>query len=225
MLTKQEVEKALPTKLKSLVNQGLVDTINQIAADPIHAETIRENFVTYTTVLQEGKYRITDYINAVTFASYRMMGYGVQDSYFRTFPDRHAALVARGATDKDISSYSTAFNRNKLVNLIMDQSMIPIHILNQDAVQKAINAQLRIMATSQSDIAVVQAANSLLTHLAKPKETAQFQINIGTESHAMNDLRSAMTDLAKQQKAFIESGATAKEIAASQIIEGVYEDV
>lgn len=225
MLTVDEVSKAVPARLKNNVTQDLVDSINQITTDPVHAENIRENFISYTNVLSDGKYRITDYLNAVTYASFRMMGYGVQDSYFRTFPDRHAKLIARGATDKDISSYSSAFNKNKLVNQIMEQSMIPIHILNQDAVQKAINAQLRVMATSQSDIAVVQAANSLLTHLAKPKEAAQFQLNINAEATGMSDLTSAITNLAKQQKQLIEAGANAKDIASSSIIEGEFEDV
>ena len=225
MLTVDEVSKAVPARLKNNVTQDLVDSINQITTDPVHAENIRENFISYTNVLSDGKYRITDYLNAVTYASFRMMGYGVQDSYFRTFPDRHAKLIARGATDKDISSYSSAFNKNKLVNQIMEQSMIPIHILNQDAVQKAINAQLRVMATSQSDIAVVQAANSLLTHLAKPKEAAQFQLNINAEATGMSDLTSAITSLAKQQKQLIEAGANAKDIASSSIIEGEFQDV
>lgn len=225
MLTVDEVSKAVPARLKNNVTQDLVDSINQITTDPVHAENIRENFISYTNVLTDGKYRITDYMNAVTYASFRMMGYGVQDSYFRTFPDRHAKLIARGASDKDISSYSSAFNKNKLVNQIMEQSMIPIHILNQDAVQKAINAQLRVMATSQSDIAVVQAANSLLTHLAKPKEAAQFQLNINAEATGMSDLTSAITSLAKQQKQLIEAGANAKDIASSSIIEGEFQDV
>lgn len=225
MLTVDEVSKAVPARLKNNVTQDLVDSINQITTDPVHAENIRENFISYTNVLTDGKYRITDYMNAVTYASFRMMGYGVQDSYFRTFPDRHAKLIARGASDKDISSYSSAFNKNKLVNQIMEQSMIPIHILNQDAVQKAINAQLRVMATSQSDIAVVQAANSLLTHLAKPKEAAQFQLNISAEATGMSDLTSAITNLAKQQKQLIEAGANAKDIASSSIIEGEFQDV
>lgn len=225
MLTVDEVSKAVPARLKNNVTQDLVDSINQITTDPVHAENIRENFISYTNVLTDGKYRITDYMNAVTYASFRMMGYGVQDSYFRTFPDRHAKLIARGASDKDISSYSSAFNKNKLVNQIMEQSMIPIHILNQDAVQKAINAQLRVMATSQSDIAVVQAANSLLTHLAKPKEATQFQLNISAEATGMSDLTSAITSLAKQQKQLIEAGANAKDIASSSIIEGEFQDV
>ncbi|AMD43419.1 hypothetical protein ZC03_032 [Pseudomonas phage ZC03] len=226
MISKKELQSALPEKLKISVTQDLVDKINNISADPLHAETIRENFITYTRVLQDGKYKLEDYMNAVAYVSYKLMGYNNQDSYFKTFPDRHAALVAKGASKKDISAYVAAYNKNKLVNAILEQSLIPIHILNQDAVQKAINTQIEIMTDeSNPAIARTQAANSLLTHLVK-KETAQVQLNIGTpETSGLKDLQNAITDLARQQKKLIESGITAKSIAESSIVDGEYERI
>jgi len=226
MISKKELQAALPDRLKVNVTQDLIDKINNISADPLHAENIRENFITYTRVLQDGKYKIEDYMNAVAYVSYKLMGYNNQDSYFKTFPDRQAALVAKGASKKDISAYVAAYNKNKLVNAILEQSLIPIHILNQDAVQKAINTQIEIM-TDESNPAVArtQAANSLLTHLVK-KETAQVQLNIGTvESSGLKDLQNAISDLAKEQKRLIESGVTAKSIAESSIVDGEYERV
>lgn len=226
MLSKQELQAAVPEKLKISVTQDLVDKLNNISSDPLHAENIRENFLTYTRVLQEGKYKIEDYMNAVAYVSYKLMGYSNKDSYFKTFPDRHAALVARGASSKDISAYVAAYNKNKLVNAILEQSLIPIHILNQDAVQKAINTQIEIMSdVTISPIARTQAANSILTHLVK-KETAQVQLNIGTpEMSGLKDLQNAITDLAKQQKKLIESGTSAKDIAEASIVEGEYTHV
>lgn len=222
MLQIAQVQHALPTRLKNNVTQDLVDKLNNISKDPNHAEIIKENFVSYSGVLQDGRYKIEDYMNAVAYVSYKLMSYSNQDSYFRTFPDRHANLVARGVSAKDISSYVAAYNKNKLVNLILEQSLIPIWILNQDAVQKAINTQLEIMSDhTVSAVARTQAANSLLTHLAKPKEATQIQLNIGNEeSNGLKDLKSAIVDLAAQQKKLIESGVTAKVIAASDIIEG-----
>lgn len=222
MLQIAQVQQALPSRLKGNVTQDLVDKLNNISKDPNHAEIIKENFVSYSGVLQDGRYKIEDYMNAVAYVSYKLMSYSNQDSYFRTFPDRHANLVARGVSAKDISSYVAAYNKNKLVNLILEQSLIPIWILNQDAVQRAINTQIEIMSDNTvSAVARTQAANSLLTHLAKPKETAQIQLNIGTEeSNGLKDLKTAIVDLAAQQKKLIETGVTAKEIAASVIVDG-----
>lgn len=222
MLQIAQVQQALPSRLKGNVTQELVDKLNNISKDPNHAEIIKENFVSYSSVLQDGRYKIEDYMNAVAYVSYKLMSYSNQDSYFRTFPDRHASLVARGVSAKDISSYVAAYNKNKLVNLILEQSLIPIWILNQDAVQRAINTQIEIMSDNTvSAVARTQAANSLLTHLAKPKESTQIQLNIGTEeTNGLKDLKSAIVDLAAQQKKLIESGVTAKEIAASVIVDG-----
>ena len=219
MLSKQELQAAVPERLKINVTQDLADKLNNISADPLHAENIRENFLTYTRVLQDGKYKIEDYMNAVAYVSYKLMGYNNQDSYFKTFPDRQAALVAKGASRKDISAYVAAYNKNKLVNTILEQSLIPIHILNQDAVQKAINTQVEIMTDETLNAtARTAAANSLLTHLVKPKEAAQIQLNINTEeSSGMRELKGALIDLAAQQRQLIQAGATAKDIAGAKL--------
>lgn len=227
MLDIDKVKETLPARLKNNVTQDLVDKLNTISSDPTHCEIIKENFVGYVNTLQNGKYKIEDYMNAVAYVSYKLMGYSNQDSYFRTFPDRHARLVANGASAKDISSYVSSYNKNKLVNNILEQSLIPVWILNQDAVQKAINTQVEIMSDGDnSAIARTQAANSLLTHLAKPKEAANIQLNIGTqESEVLKDLNAAMEKMAKQQIELIERGVSAKEIAEATIIEGEVKDV
>lgn len=70
--------------------------------------------------------------DAVTFVSYRVMGKNNKTSYQLTFPDRYTNLVARGATDKDISSFVTAYSKNILVNRIMEQSIVPSWVLNSN---------------------------------------------------------------------------------------------
>ena len=64
-----------------------------------------------------------------------------------------------------------------------------------------------------------QAANSLLTHLAKPKEAGPL-VNIDMrESSGMNELRDTLTKLAQQQQALIQAGVTTKSIAEQDIID------
>ena len=74
MLTQAQVALAVPTKLKVSVTQDLVDKLNNISTDDLHAETIKENFVSYTKVLMDGRYKLEDYMNAVAYVSYKMMG-------------------------------------------------------------------------------------------------------------------------------------------------------
>ena len=66
MLTVAEVSKALPAKLKVNANQKLVDKISNITNDPDAARIIRDNFISYTSVLQDGRFKTEDYLSAVS---------------------------------------------------------------------------------------------------------------------------------------------------------------
>jgi len=69
MLSLDLVQKAVPANLKNAVTQTLVDKINTISSEPLIAEQIRDNFISYTGVLKEGKFKTEDYLNAVAFVS------------------------------------------------------------------------------------------------------------------------------------------------------------
>ena len=60
-------------------------------------------------------------------------------------------MLSAGKNAKDISSFVTSYNKNKLVNLILEQSMIPSWVLNQDMYQKALNVQCELMLTANSE--------------------------------------------------------------------------
>lgn len=219
MLTVQQVAQALPPNLKGAATQSFVDQINNIVSDPIVAEQVRDNFLSYTKVLQEGKFKTEDYLHAVTYVSYKLMGMSNQDAYFRTFPQRHAQLVARGCPPKDIAAYVSAYNRGKLVNLILEQSLVPTWVLNQDAYQKAINTQVELMTTAQSEMVRTTAANSILTHLQKPKEAGPL-VNIDMrESSGMNELKDMLVQLAEKQRELISGGVSTESIAAQRIVD------
>jgi hypothetical protein len=219
MLTCEQVERALPSNLKGAATQAFTDQINNLVSDPLVAEQIRENFISYTRVLQEGRFKTEDYLHAVAYVAFKHMGYSNQDAYFRTFPQRHAALLAKGTSAKDISAYVSAYHKGKLVNLIMEQSLVPMWIVNQDAYQKAINTQLDIMDNSHSDMARAAAANSVLTHLTKPKEAAvNLNVNMG-ETSGMLEMREMLLSLAKKQQEAIGAGISPREIAGQRLID------
>ena len=78
-LTVQDVKKAVPTKLKSAVTQEFVNKINQSINDPLMAQSIKENFLTYTHILLDGRYQLYEYLNAVKYVSFKLMGMTNQD--------------------------------------------------------------------------------------------------------------------------------------------------
>lgn len=224
-LTLPQVVDHMPIHLKHSVTQDLVDNLNNIAADPEVADAIRDNFISYTKVLQQGKFKTEDYLNAVKFVSYKLMGYTNFDSYCKAFPTRHAGLVARGATRQEISSYVSMYSKGKLVNLIMENALVPTWVLNQDIFQKAINVQAELMLEARSEMVRMSAANSLLTHLAKPKEAGPL-VNLDMrETAGVNELRKMLSELAQKQIDSIQSGSTTtKEIAAQVLVEKDYDD-
>lgn len=219
LLTLDQVQQAVPPNIKGSITQAFVDQVNNLVQDPILAEQIRNNFISYARVMQEGKFKTEDYLNAVTYVSYKLMGYSNEEAYYRTFPLRHQALLAAGRSQKDISAYVSAYNRGKLVNLILEQSLVPSWVLNQDAYQEAINTQVELMRTANSEKVRSDAANSILTHLGKPKDV-DFQLKLNVEeSSGMTELKGMLIKLAEAQEAALGSGVKVADITAQPLID------
>lgn len=218
MFSLDEVERALPPQLKGGITPGIVDSLNKAIHDPEFAESVRDNLIGMAHVLQQGRFKLESYFDAVMYVSYKLMGHSDRESYKRAFPDRWQALAARGASSSDIAAYVSMYNKNKLVNLIYEQTMIPIHVLNQDVRQKAINVQLELMLNAKSEKVRTDAANSLLTHL-KPPETTKIDLQIGIkENSEVQSLKEQMIELANNQKSLIALGHTTQSIAHEKII-------
>lgn len=218
-LTLDNVKKAVPAKLKDSIEQSFVDKLNNLANDPIVADQIRNNFISYAHVINDGKFSIEEYLSAVKYVSFKLMNLTNVDSYARTFPQRYAGLLAKGTSQKDIASYVSAYNRGKLVNLILEQTLVPSWVLNQDIYQKAINTQAELMNNAKSERVKCMAADSILKALAKP-EAAGPLVNINMkETSGINELKQALVELAANQKKSIEKGIlTPKNIVEAEII-------
>lgn len=217
-MTVEVLREVLPKNLRGVATQEFADKINSIVSDPMVAEEVRNNFLTYSKVLNEGKFKTEDYLNAVVYATHKAMGYTNKDAYARTFPDRYSALIAKGADEKTISAYVAMYHKNKLVNLILEQAAIPMWLLNQDVYQKAINTQLGIMSDPDVSPKVrAEAANSILTHL-KPPEVKKFEIDVGVKNEGgIEDLKATMRELAQTQLQAIERGMGVKDLAARKL--------
>ena len=225
-LTVDQFRQALPDKVKKTVNQQLIDKINVTLSDPELYETYRDNLLGYSKIMAEGKFRITNYIDAVKYVGFKLMGKTNIESYTLTFPDKMTGFNSRGVAGKDIASYITAYNKSKLVNLLYEQTLVPFWVLNQDMYQKALNVQAELMITANSEKVRTDAANSLLTHL-KPPETKKIELDVSIkEDSSIAQLREATLSLARAQRASMLSGAVdAQYIAESPVVlEGVSHD-
>ena len=217
-LTVEQFRQCLPDKVKKSLNQDLIDHINQTLSEPELYEAYRENLLSYTSVMMDGKFKISGYVDAVKYVSHKLMGCTNILAYTKTFPDKYQRFVQQGVSSSDIASYVTAYNKSKLVNLIFEQTLIPSYVLNQDLYQKALNVQAELMATAHSEKVRCDAANSLLTHLKMP-ETQKVQLDISVkEDSAINALRATTLALAAQQRTMLQAGAmNAQQVAHSKL--------
>ena len=219
MLTVEQFKTALPDKVKKSVNQELIDQINKTLSEPEMYEAYRDNLMSYTKVMADGRFKIQNYVDAVKYVSHKLMGCSNIEAYTKTFPDKYQNFLVQGVVAKDIASYVTAYNKSKLVNLIFEQTLIPSYVLNQDLYQKALNVQAELMVTANSEKVRCDAANSLLTHLKMP-ETQKVELEIGVkEDSSIAALRATTLELSRQQRLMVQSGAmNAQEVAHGKLI-------
>lgn len=223
-LTVDVLKKSLPSKYRKNVNDDLLEHINTILDHPELYDDYRNNFLTYISVIQDGKYKLDDYLNAIKYCTHKLMGESNMDSFVKTFPNRYQSMIAKGYTAKEMSAHVAMYNKNKLVNTILEQSMIPTWVLNQDLYQKAINVQADLMLNAMSEKVRSDAANSLLVHL-KPPEVKKVELDVGIKQNdEIEALRNITAELAAQQKRMIEAGViTAKQNAETKLITKVYD--
>ena len=221
MLTAEQFKAALPEKVKKSVNQELIDQINATLSDPEMYESYRDNLLSYTSVLSNGKYKIQNYVDAVRYVSHKLLGASNLDAYVKTFPDKYQRFLQDGVASKDIASYVSAYHKSKLVMAILQQTLTPSWVLNADLYQKALNVQADLMINAKSEMVRTTAANSLLAQLKAPEAT-KVELDIGLKQDGtIEALREATEALVAQQRAMILSGSSnAQEIAHSRIING-----
>lgn len=219
-ITAQQIHAALPKGVSLNITDDLVSHINGLLTDEKLAQNFRDNLMSYTTVLKEGKFKAESYVAAVEYVCRKLMGESNESAYAKVFPDRYNKLILAKKSSKDISAYVSAYHKSKLVGLVMAQTMTPVWVHNQWAVQEAINTQVMIMRDEKAGhMAKVQAANSILTHLKQP-ETAKVELDIAVqESSVLEDLKATMQDFAAHQRKLIEKGdAKVIDIASSDIV-------
>jgi hypothetical protein len=225
-LTIEQFKAALPDKLRKSVNQSLVDQVNKTLSEPELFEAYRNNLMSYGKVMQDGRWTVQEYLSAVKYVSHKLMGCTNIDAYTKTFPEKLQRFTAQGVQSKDIASYVTAYNKSKLVNTIFEQTMIPVHVLNMDMYQKALNAQFDLGMNANSEKVRADALNSVLTQL-RPPDVKKVELDIThKEDSSISVLREATMALARQQRDLLTAGAvTAQEVAHQRVVPAEVVDV
>ena len=224
MLALESVRKLVPKNQRTLITQEFLDKLEASVNDNLVAEQFKENFVTYLNVLSKGKYKMEDYINAVKYVSFKLLGYSNINAYIATFPERYERLKTEGQTQ--IEAFVSMYNKNKLVMQIYEQTIVPSYVLNAPMHQQALNT----LATMIQDEDVrgmtkVKACEAILAYTKQP-EIIKGELTIGIEqSDTINDLREVTEQLAETYRKALQGGArTLTQVAEARIIDVYIEE-
>lgn len=208
------VKALLPKGTRAMVTQELIDKLERMNNDPLLIGSMKENFITYIGVLKNGKYKLEDYLYAVKFVSHKLLGDTDIDAYTKTFPERYERLINEGLSRDQIGAYVTAYRKNKLVIQIMEQTLVPSHVLNAPLYQEALNVQYDLMLNARSEMVRMKAAESVLEHTKQP-ESSKLDIKIGLDNESkdrQDKLYTQMAEIAKQQQELLKKGAKLEDI-------------
>ena len=217
-LTKDMLAGSVPDKrFRKHITDDLVNMVNSEANSELR-RVFRDNILSYASVLASGRFSLSAYVSAVKYVSLRLMGDKSSTAYSKVFPDRYQNLVDKGNTASQIASFSDNYGKTALVVKILEQTMVPTHILNAGIYQEAINTQADLMRNANSELVRQKAAESLLTNLKAP-ETSKVEIDVNYSNDAVEDLRATTRALAQQQLRMIMGGqASVQEVAHSEIL-------
>ena len=218
MMTPEEFKAALPVQLKNSVTTEVMDNINRVLGGPDSTEAFKENLLSYTRVLLEGRFKMTSYVSAVRYVSFKLLGGTNKAAFTATFPDKIARWKAKGVSEKDQSSYISMYHKSKLVNLIMEQSLIPVHILNAPVRQQAINVLADLMMNAKSEKVRSDSAAHIVKEL-RPPETTRVELDLGHKADkTLDTLRESTRALIEQQKRMLAEGLTSVKTIAEGVI-------
>ena len=219
-MTEQEFKRCLPAALKGSIDDSVREQFNKCLEDPYTRDIMGQNLIGYTSVLQQGKFKLSSYISAVRYCTYKSMGDTNIMAYKKTFPERFTEFEDKDLPMNQINSYVTAYNKSKLVSLVYQALAIPTSILNQDVFQEAINVQRSLMLDPKvSPMVRCQSAKALMDCL-KPEEVKQMELSVSVkESDTVEELRKTTNELAKAQLKALQNGADLTALLNAEIVE------
>lgn len=227
MVTLEELQKAVSPKYRKYINEDMVDTVNGIE-DPDFREHFRQNLISMSSVLADGRYSVKDFVSAVKFVSYKVLEESDIDAYMYTFPDRYNRVLNRWLEEgldeseireKKISPYVSAYKRNELVAKVFERTLIPSRILNAPLFQDALNVQVELMYSARSELVRQNASKTVMEYTNTP-EAMKIEMDIGVkQDDEVVALRNEMARLAAMQLEKIQNKVmSSKDIAHSKLL-------
>ncbi len=220
-MTKAKLRACAPISLRANITDKHVDLINSCVDDSSIRDSFRDNILQWSGVLSQGKYKYKSYIRAVSFVTHMLLGDKARTAWTKAFPDKFQRLVDMGKPNNVIAAHVNQYLKSGIVMKIMERTLPPVHVLNADLLQEAINVSAELMRSARSETVRQKSAATLIEHL-KPPESLKVDLNVGVSNDSLEDLRNITRGLAVEQRKMIESGGmTAGEVAEMEVIKKV----
>ena len=222
----EAVKRLVPKNQRGMITPEFCEKVEKCVNDPVLAEQIKSNFISYLNVLSTGKFSMDEYLNAVKYVSFKLLNYTNRDAYAATFPDRWERMIKEGVEEKRMDAYVAMYNKSKLVMAIYEQTIVPTYVLNAPLHQEALNVLAKMIKDpSVRGMAKVKACEAILTHTKQP-EIVKGELTIGLqENETIAELREVTEQLANTFRASIGKGKTLQDVAEAQIIDVKVEEV
>lgn len=206
----RSIQAAVGRRLKGFIDEEFMDQLEVISGsgDEVIDEYMCSNFIEWLGVLDSGKWGLKEYIDAVKYCSYRLLGETQESSYRKCFQEKCAKVEERYSGESESSRkervcwLARAYDKNKLVCGIMRQSLVPSWILNAPLYQEALNELVKMVRNNEvKGMSKVRACEAILEATKQPEEV---KVSIGGEvsmrSEAMDELRQVTEDLCRGLK-------------------------
>jgi hypothetical protein len=213
-LSKQDLLKLFPGQTFS---KPLMDIINNESDDMLRYAYI-QNLKSMSTVYQQLDVTIMDFMHAAKFATHILTGESTEGAFRRVFPMQYQAIMKTGISTAEMLKKVKTYRNTQLVTSLLEQAMVPVHLMYQDIFHKAIQSQALLMRTADSEMVRMKAAECLINNLKTP-EQHKVELAVVHKSTVIDELKNVTRDLAVQQKKMIEAGMSVKDMAEADIID------
>jgi len=220
-ITGTDVKKAVGLPVPDAMACKIADSLN-LEESKVMRYAYLKNIEALNPVLRNAGASIPEYTAAVQFVTRLVTGEAPFEAFKALFPEQVKDMYRKGLSEKEMQREVKAYHTSQLVADLLEQSIVPVHLMYQDIYHKAIGAQVILMNTAMSEMVKMNAAKCLLEVL-RPPEKFQMEVEVKAGGSVIEELQATTRKLAEQQKKLLEQGASVKDLAEADIIEIVQE--
>lgn len=209
----------IPANIENLVND---------VKDKDFRRDYIENIYQYREAIRSSNCGIDTYFNAVRFTTYITMGFTQIQSYRYTYPDKVKKIELRYELENKskfilkqaIGGKASAFAHTKIVQKLLELTLVPDHIIYRDVHHGAIKTLASIM--NDNNVLAkdrIGAADSILKYTTRPEEIVQKEATLDV----LGEIKELSASLAKKQLESIKKGNSGiQEVAEIVLDESEY---